>query len=141
MNSLRLPLPAPKMCSQCSCVLAADNDGATCSPCSAISGRQRWIVMSQNPSLTISAEDLATFGIYELILRNGTSTSAMISHLLNSGILPARLRRYEKLIVRLIDMPNTSHSSAARKLRVTRWTVAAWRKRLGLLTSTSTTTR
>lgn len=138
MSALRLPPPVPKMCTQCSCFLAADNDSATCSPCSAISGRQRWIVMSQHPSLTISAEDLATCGIYELIRRNGTTTSVMISHLLNSGILPARLRRYEKLIVRLVDMPDTSHSSAARNLRVTRWTVAAWRQRLGISTSTTT---
>jgi hypothetical protein len=118
--------------------LAADNDSQICSPCSAISGRQRWIVMSQHPSLVISAEDLATFGIYELIRRNGTTTSVMISHLLNAGVLPGRIRRYEKLIVRLVDMPNLSHSAAARNLRVTRWTVAAWRQRLGIITTTST---
>jgi hypothetical protein len=94
--------------------------------------------MSQHPSLTISSEDLATTGIYELIRRNNTTSSVMIAHLLNSGILPGRIRRYEKLFVRLIDMPDLSHSAAARNLRVTRWTVAAWRQRLGITTSTST---
>ena len=94
--------------------------------------------MSQHPSLSISADDLTTIGIYELIRKNGTTTAVMISHLLNAGILPGRIRRYEKMIVRLVDMPNLSHSAAAGNLRVTRWTVAAWRQRLGITTSTTT---
>jgi len=35
------------------------------------------------------------------------------------------------LIVEMVEMPNESHSEVARKLHVTRWTIAAWRQRLG----------
>lgn len=94
--------------------------------------------MGQHPSFVISADDLATVGIYEIIRRNGTTPSVMIAHLLTTEVLPRRIRRYEHLVVRLVEMPNLSHSAAARKLNVTRWTVAAWRQRLGITTSTST---
>jgi hypothetical protein len=115
-----------------------DNDDLNCSPCAATLGRQRWFAMNQHPSFVISAEDLAIVGVYELIRSNNTTPTAMISHLLNSGILPRRIRRYEHLVAQLIEMPHLSHSDAARNLRVTRWTVAAWRQRLGITTSAST---
>jgi hypothetical protein len=52
--------------------------------------------------------------------------------LLKSGVLPSRLRRYQSLLIQLVALQGVSNSAAARKLNVTRWTVAAWRERLGI---------
>lgn len=141
MSLHQLPSSHHRICATCSCRLASDNDDLNCSPCAAVLGRQRWFAISQLSSFDVSAEDLVKVGIYELIRINGTTPIVMISHLLNAEILPRRIRRYEPLVVRLVEMPHLSHSDAARILRVTRWTVAAWRQRLGITTSTSTSTQ
>jgi hypothetical protein len=85
-----------------------------------------------NPSFVTSAEELAKIGIIELITINKLTAEVAIPLLLKSGVLPGRLRRYQTLLIQLVAMQGVSNSAAARKLNVTRWTVAAWRERLGI---------
>jgi hypothetical protein len=82
--------------------------------------------------LSLTASDLETHGIKGLMIRHQTSADVLVPALMQSGVLPRQIRRYEPLVIRLVDLNGFSHSAAARNLRVTRWTVAAWRKRLGL---------
>ena len=67
-----------------------------------------------------------------MIEKHNSTAKDMVSTLLKTGVLPSRLKRYEQLIVQMVEMPNKSHSEVARKLHVTRWTIAAWRQRLGI---------
>ncbi len=122
----------PLVCARCSCRLARDNTEQFCSPCAARIGRERWLTSDGTPAISISPEDLATHGITGLVALHSTTADVLISSMLATGVLPRQIRRYEDLVIRLVGMENLSHSAAARKLRVTRWTVAAWRKRLGL---------
>jgi hypothetical protein len=88
--------------------------------------------MSKHPSYVITSESLTKEGILRLIEIHNSTAEEMVTALLKTGVLPSRLKRYQQLIVRMVEMPNDSHSEAARKLHVTRWTVAAWRERLGI---------
>lgn len=136
MNSRPLRLVTPKQgerkCEICSCFLANHNLEKLCSPCSNQEKRKSWLSKSLNPSFVTSAEELAKIGIVELIAVNKLSAEVAIPLLLKSGVLPGRLRRYQSLLVQLVAMQGVSNSAAARKLNVTRWTVAAWRERLGI---------
>lgn len=67
-----------------------------------------------------------------MIETHKSTAEEMVSSLLKTGVLPSRLKRYQRLIVEMVEMPNESHSEVARKLHVTRWTIAAWRQRLGV---------
>lgn len=125
-------LAPPQVCARCSCRLARDNTERFCSPCAGRLGRERWLTPGLAPSLSITPEDLAVLGITGLMARHSATAEELIPAMLTSGVLPRQIRRYEALVIRLVAMEGFSHSAAARKLRVTRWTVAAWRKRLGL---------
>lgn len=125
-------LPSPRVCNTCSCYLAFDNTDSECSPCATKMAKQRWVFMSNHPSYVITSESLAKEGIYRLIETHNSTSEEMVSSLLKTGVLPSRLKRYQRLIVEMVEMPNESHSEVARKLHVTRWTIAAWRQRLGV---------
>lgn len=90
--------------------------------------------MSNHPSYVITSENLTNDGIVRLIENHNSTAKLMVASLLKTGTLPSRFKRYEKLIVQMVELPNDSHSEVARKLHVTRWTVAAWRERLGITT-------
>jgi hypothetical protein len=122
----------PQVCARCSCRLARDNTERFCSPCAGRLGRERWMTPGWAAPVSITSEDLSSLGISGLMERHRTTAEVLIPAMLSSGVLPRQIRRYETLVIRLVEMEGCSHSAAARKLRVTRWTVAAWRKRLGL---------
>lgn len=88
--------------------------------------------MSNHPSYVITSESLAKEGIVQLIESHNSTAKVMVSTLLKTGALPSRFKRYEQLIVQMVELPHDSHSAVARKLHVTRWTIAAWRQRLGI---------
>ncbi len=125
-------LPAPRICNTCSCYLAFDNTDMSCSPCSTKIAKQRWVYMSNHPSYAMTSESLTQEGILRLIEKHDSTAKDMVSTLLKTGVLPSRMKRYERLIVQMVELPNESHSEVARKLHVTRWTIAAWRQRLGI---------
>ena len=136
MNSRPQRLVTPKLverkCEKCSCFLAIHNLEKLCSPCANQEKRKSWLSKSLNPSFVTSAEELAKIGIVELITINKLTAEVAIPLLLKSGVLPGRLRRYQSLLIQLVAMQGVSNSAVARKLNVTRWTVAAWRERLGI---------
>jgi hypothetical protein len=88
--------------------------------------------MSKHPSYVITSASLTKEGIYRLIETHSSTAEEMVSSLLKTGVLPSRLKRYQHLIVEMVELSNESHSVIARKLHVTRWTIAAWRQRLGI---------
>lgn len=119
-------------CERCACRLARDNAGPHCSPCAARVGQERWLAPGWPAPVVLSAVDLEDLGVKGLMARHGITAEVAIPALLHSGALPRHIRRYENLVTRLVDMDGLSHSAAARQLRLTRWTVASWRRRLGL---------
>lgn len=94
--------------------------------------RQRWASTRSEPVIAIATTDLERHGIVGLARRHATTPAVIVASLLASGVLPRHLRRYERLLADLCELDHLSHSAAARQLHVTRWTVAAWRKRLGI---------
>jgi len=81
--------------------------------------------MSNHPSYVITSQSLMEEGILQLIEKHNSTAEDMVAALLKTGVLPNRLKRYQHLIIETVKLSNESHSSVARKLRVTRWTVAA----------------
>ena len=90
--------------------------------------------MSNHPSYVITSESLMEEGILSLIEKHNSTAEDMVAALLKTGVLPNRLKRYQHLITETVKLSNEPHSVVARKLRVTRWTIAAWRERLGITT-------
>jgi hypothetical protein len=133
------PQGSSRLCQRCSCHLARDNAEHLCSPCTRRVSRQRWASASTQVVDNVHPGELEEYGIAALIDRHHSNPASMVASLLASGILPRHLRRYESLLVRLCDLGHLSHSAAARELRLTRWTVAAWRQRLGLTVTARTT--
>lgn len=131
-SRLVTPKIAERKCEKCGCFLAGHNLEKLCSPCANQENRKSWLSKSLNPSFVNSAEELAKIGIIELISINKLTADVAIKLLLKSGVLPSRFRRYQNLLIQLVAMQGVSNSAAARKLNVTRWTVAAWRERLGI---------
>lgn len=125
-------LAHPHVCARCACRLARDNSDRFCSPCAHRIGRERWLTPGESITAWVTREELSTLGIHGLMARHSATAEELIPVLLATGALPRQIRRYEELVIRLVGMEGLSHSAAARRLRVTRWTVAAWRSRLGL---------
>lgn len=117
------------MCAKCHCVLARDHEEPLCSPCAAKTGRARWQV-SSSPAPRVTADDLDREGAVALAERLEIDPNTMVTLMFESGFLPGRMRRYGPHLARLLTLGHLSTSAAARELRVSRWTVAAWRERL-----------
>ncbi|MGD9701848.1 MAG: hypothetical protein AB7Q42_18620 [Acidimicrobiia bacterium] len=120
-------------CNSCSARLARDNHGTVCSPCR----RGQIEAMAKRAALATRDADGARRAFSAGGLRG------VASHLLCSadealevvvmlGLLPAAYRRRVEILRRLVALDRASHVAAAEALGLSRWTVATYRRDLGL---------
>ncbi len=71
-------------------------------------------------------------GIPGLAAEMGVSRAEAIRYAIDEEILSRRWRPHVDSLIRLSEMSDCTHVEAAQALGVSRWTVADWRRRLGL---------
>lgn len=120
---------AVRTCSECRCRLARDNRDTICWPCR----RSRAIAAQERSAIELRRrEAFENDRIPGLARQMRTSTEGAIRYAIEDGLLSRRWRPHLGNLVRLAAMEDTTHVEAAKALGVSRWTVADWRRHLGL---------
>jgi hypothetical protein len=120
-------------CASCGARLARDNDDDVCSPCrrsaiEAAAHRARLIVRDAP-----GAQDaFRSNGLLGVARHLDCTADEALDVLFSLGLLPLTSHRRRPLLRRLIGMSALSHVAAADALAISRWTVASYRRQLGL---------
>ena len=121
--------PEPRRCRECGCVLSAYNDNDICSPCRS----SEIVAMYRGPLSIRTPEQLAEKGFDTYREALGVSTPEALDLAFTNGLLPRSMRGSAPMMARLVDeCEGLNHLEAATHLDMSRFTVAAWRKRLGM---------
>ena len=122
-------------CTSCRAFLARDNPGPRCSPCDHAQLRARFEksrVALPTATETQAREAFRAGGLPELARRLNCTPEQALELTLAKGLVPPIYRRRASVVRRLIELQHLSHVAAAAELRLSRWTVASYRKDLGL---------
>jgi hypothetical protein len=129
------------LCESCGKRLARDHSDTICSPCrrtnietSAHRGAQ---IVRDGAGIKTAFEE---FGLYGVAERLGCTPAEALDVLLHSQLVPAVSPRRHALLVQLLALGNCSHVAAAEALHISRWTVATYRRQLGIERASSTRT-
>ncbi|MGH9205546.1 MAG: hypothetical protein ACRD1G_03150 [Acidimicrobiales bacterium] len=119
----------PRRCSECHCNLARDNRDTMCWPC-----RRRQAISAQEASaVDLRRQEAFEQGRVPALAHELDSDNAeAIRYAVEEGILPRRWRSHLEDLIRLAEMPGASHVDAAEAIGVSRWTIANWRRQMGL---------
>ena len=120
-------------CESCAALLARDNHGPQCSPCR----RGQIEVMARRASLVTRDPDgarraFAGRGLHGVAAQLRCSADEAIDVVAMLGLLPPAYRRRVDVLRRLVALDRVSHVAAAVELGLSRWTVATYRRDLGI---------
>jgi hypothetical protein len=129
-------------CSRCGATLATDNHSARCSPCvrSELEHAARRAALATRDTAGVR-RNFEESGLPGVALHLGCSLVDALDVVLTSGLLPAGYRRRGDVLRRLVELGDVAHVSAADTLGLSRWTVATYRRDLGLERTSSSRTR
>lgn len=124
---------APPRCATCNARLARDNEDSVCSPCrrSSIeaSASHASLIVRDAPGAREAFRAEGLFGVaHHLDCTPGEAFDVLFS----LGLLPLASQRRRSLLHRLIAMDSLSHVAASEALAISRWTVASYRRQLGI---------
>jgi hypothetical protein len=128
-------------CSSCGGRLARDNTATVCSPC-----RRTLIELSAHHGSLIARDSSrirAAFdsgGLYGVAEQLGCTPEDALDVLVNSQLLPFISPRRRLLLRELVGLNDRSHVAAGEALRISRWTVATYRRQLGVERAPTTPT-
>jgi FixJ family two-component response regulator len=71
-------------------------------------------------------------GLYSVANHLDMNPSDALDVLINSGLLPQFSGRHRAVLHRLVNLRDSSHVAVAEALHISRWTVAAYRRQLGI---------
>lgn len=124
----------PRRCERCGCALAGDHGEPFCSPCA------RARVLADIPADAVvlprgvHVDDVAEAwrrtgldGVASLLGVDRTGAARMVWR---AGLVRRRTRLDEEAFVVLATETDLPHTALARRLGVSRWTLAAWREEL-----------
>ena len=124
---------AAVLCASCGGRLARDNTGTICSPC------RRTQIEHDAHLGAFSAGDVprikAVFdfrGIYGVAQCLDCSPEDALDVLVNARLLPFVSPRRRLLLKKLIGLSDMSHIAAGEALNISRWTIATYRRQLGI---------
>jgi hypothetical protein len=121
------------LCSSCGGRLARDNTGTVCSPC-----KRTHIEMSAHNGALLAGDSSrikASFestGLYGVAQHLNCSPEDALDVLLASQLVPFASPRRRLLLRRLVGLRDSSHVAAGEALNISRWTVATYRRQLGI---------
>jgi hypothetical protein len=127
-------------CIACAAFLARDNRGPRCSPCERTYQSTRYGADRVNVRAASASEAAAAFrdnGLPGIADAFGCSIGAALQVALAYGIVSPLYRRRANLVVRLVALSGHSHIAAGEQLGLSRWTVATYRRDLGLSSTES----
>jgi hypothetical protein len=130
------------LCSSCGGRLARDNTAKVCSPC-----RRTHIELSAHHGALIARDSSrirAAFdsgGLYEVAEQLGCSLEDALDVLVSSQLLPFVSSRRRMLLRQLVGLSDHSHIAAGEALNISRWTVATYRRQLGIERAPTTSPR
>jgi hypothetical protein len=130
------------LCSSCGGRLARDNTAKVCSPC-----RRTHIELAANHGSAIARDSSrirAAFhsaGLYGVAEHLDCSPEDALDVLVNSQLLPFVTPRRRSLLRQLVGLGDRSHVAAGEALHISRWTIATYRRQLGIERAPATSSR
>ena len=120
-------------CESCTALLARDNRGTQCSPCR----RGQIEAMARRAALVTrdpggARQAFAVRGLHGVAAQLRCTADEAIDVVAMLGLLPPAYRRRIELLRRLVALDRVSHVAAAQALGLSRWTVATYRRDLGI---------
>ena len=120
-------------CESCVALLARDNHGTQCSPCR----RGQIEAMATRASLITrdpggARRAFAGRGLHGVAAQLRCTADEAIDVVAMLGLLPPAYRRRIEVLRRLVALDRVSHVAAAEALGLSRWTVATYRRDLGI---------
>lgn len=120
-------------CGSCAALLARDNHDTQCSPCQ----RRQIEAMARRASLVTrdpggARRAFALRGLHGVAAQLRCTADEAIDVVAMLGLLPPAYRRRIELLRRLVALDRVSHVAAAEALGLSRWTVATYRRNLGI---------
>ena len=120
-------------CESCAALLARDNHATVCSPCR----RGQIEAMARRAALVTRDPDgarraFATRGVHGVAAQLRCTAHEAIDVVVMLGLLPPAYRRRIEVLRRLVALDRASHVAAADALGLSRWTIATYRRDLGI---------
>lgn len=126
------------LCSSCGGRLARDNTGTVCSPCRRtqieLTARKGSLLARDNSRIKLVFESAGLHGVAQHL---GCTPEDAVDVLLSSQLLPFVSSRRRLVLRRLVALGDRSHIAAGEALNISRWTIATYRRQLGIERSTS----
>ena len=129
------------LCSSCGGRLARDNTGTVCSPC-----RRTDIEMTAHRGALLARDSsqiravFETAGLYGVAKHLDCTPEDAVDVLLTSQLVPFVSPRRRLVLRRLVGLGDRSHIAAGEALNISRWTIATYRRQLGIDRSSSSRT-
>ena len=121
------------LCSSCGGRLARDNTGTICSPCLRTrieaSARRGTLTTRDRPRIKATFE---ASGLHGVARQLDCTPEDALDVLLNAQLLPFASSRRRHVLRRLVGMDDSTHIAAGEQLGISRWTVATYRRQLGI---------
>ena len=121
------------LCSSCGGRLARDNTGTVCSPC-----RRTHIEMTAHHGSLLARDStqiknaFEAGGLYGVAVHLDCTPEDAIDVLLSSQLVPFVSPRRRLLLRQLVALGDRSHIAAGEALNISRWTIATYRRQLGI---------
>jgi len=121
------------LCSSCGGRLARDNTAKVCSPC-----RRTLIEMTAHQGAMLARDSsqiksiFESAGLYGVAEHLDCTPEDAVDVLLSSQLVPFVSPRRRLVLRRLVGLGDRSHIAAGEALNISRWTIATYRRQLGI---------
>jgi hypothetical protein len=122
-----------RRCERCGCTLASDHGERRCSPCARAEVLATIPVDAVVLPRGVHVDDVAAAwarGLDHVAELVGCDRAEAARVVWRAGLVKRRTRLDEEAFVTLAIEPGTPHTTLARRLGVSRWTLASWREGL-----------
>lgn len=118
--------------------MARDNTGTVCSPCRRThietSAQRAALLTKDGPRIKTMFESSGLLGVARDL---DCTPDEALDVLLNAQLLPVVSARRRLVLRKLVGMPDATHVAAGEILGISRWTVATYRRQLGISRSST----
>ncbi len=121
------------LCSSCGGRLARDNTAKVCSPCLRthieMTAHQGAMLARDSSQIKSIFESAGLYGVAEHL---DCTPEDAVDVLLSSQLVPFVSPRRRLVLRRLVGLGDRSHIAAGEALNISRWTIATYRRQLGI---------
>ncbi len=121
------------LCSTCGGRLARDNTGTICSPCRRthieVTAHRGSVIARDLVRISAAFESSGVYGVAEVL---DCSPEEALDVLLGAQLVPFATPRRRLLLRQLVGLRDRTHIAAGEAMHVSRWTIATYRRQLGI---------